>query len=432
VVAVLLAALVAGCDSDAGGNDEQVGKPGKPVVLRFMVYGPPEEVAAYESIVSTFNGEHENVVVSLVTVSNAQQALAQLRQGDTPDIFLLSRRDLAEVADNDINQPLGDLLDARGIDFADLYKRDAIQAFSYEDDLQCMPYGVSPMVIYYNTSLIDFETMEEQELPTPSSPQFWTFEQFAAAADFASRRGTKGVYIEPSLLGLAPFIYSGGGDLFDDDHEPTTLALSTEDSRNALDRTLEVLRDERLTLTPKQVRAEKPLDRFKTGKLGMIAGFRNLVPELRRTPSLNFNVMPMPALDGAQTVGEVNGLCMAGSATSVGDAADFITHAISTESVAEVARAGYLVPSNNEVAESDSFLQPDQKPMDAFVFNRSVRDIVSPPLFESYPQLEETVHDLIYQMFYAQVLDLDDLTSQIDELSRPLIDPEEPEDEQSQ
>ncbi len=429
VLSVLLAASVAGCEGDAGDTNDPVGRPGKPVVLRFMVYGPQEEVAGYESVVRTFNAEHENVVVSLVKVANQNQALDQLRNGDTPDVFLLSRRDLLEVADGDLNQPLGDLLDARGIDFADLYKRDAIQAFSYDNDLQCMPYGISPMVIYYNTSLIDFETMEEQGLPRPVSHNFWTFDQFAAAADFASRRGTKGVYIQPSLLGLAPFVYSGGGNLFDDDHEPTTLTLSSEDSRNALDRTLEVLRDEKLTLTPKQVRDQSALDRFKTGKLGMIAGFRTLVPELRRTPSLNFNVMPMPALDSEQTVGDVTGLCMAADATSVGDAADFITHAISTDSVSAVAEVGYLVPSNNEAAESEAFLQPDQKPLNAEVFSRSVRDIVVPPLFESYPRLEESVHDLIYQMFYRQIIDLDELTDLIDEASRPIIDPESTEDE---
>ena len=57
-------------------------------------------------------------------------------------------------------------------------------------------------------------------------------------------------------------------------------------------------------LTPEEVREQAPLDRFKTGKLGMIAGFRSLVPELRKTPSLNFDVMPMPTLDAATRAAE--------------------------------------------------------------------------------------------------------------------------------
>jgi multiple sugar transport system substrate-binding protein len=396
----------------------------RPVVLTFMAYGPEEEVAAYESMVKAFNDKNEGVSVSLVKVADQNEALAQLRSGDTPDIFLLSRRDLAEITEKKLNQPIDELLDSRGVDFSDLYKRDALQAFSRDAHLQCMPYGISPMVIYYNTSLIDFETMAEQGLPTSSSPTSWTFEQFTAAAQYASRKGIKGVYIQPSLQGLAPFIYSGGGNLFDDDQNPTSLALSSGDSVSALNRVMAVLRKDRLTPTPRQLRQESALDRFRTGKLGMVAGFRSLVPELRKTPSLNFDVMPMPSLDRGTTIGDVAGLCMSAKATSRGDAANFIVHAISTESVSEVAKAGYLVPSNNEVAESDAFLQPNQRPANAEVFNRSVRDMVAMPLIESFPRLERAVDDLIYQLFYARVIDIEAITAAIDEASKPVIKPD--------
>lgn len=423
---LLLSALVAGCEGEPPAPDiDPTGTPAEPVVLTFMAYGAPEEVAAYESMVRDFNAQAEDVSVNLVTVANQNQALAQLRSGDTPDVFLMSRRDLAEVAESGINQPLDELLDSRGVDFSDAYKRDALRAFSYDNALQCMPYGVSPMVIYYNTDLIDFETMEEQGLPAPSDFNGWSFDEFAAAAEFATRRGTKGVHIEPTLLGLSPFVYSGGGELFDDLQEPTTLTLSSEGSREALERTMQLLREDRLTLTPRQLREEPALERFRTGKLGMVAGFRDLVPELRKTPSLNFDVMPMPTLESSTTVGDVTGLCLAADPGSTSAAADFIVHAISTESVSQVAEAGYLVPANNEVAESDAFLQRDRLPASPEVFNRSVRDIVSPPLIDTFPELENTVQPLIYQLFYARLIDIEALTTQIDEESKAVINPPE-------
>ena len=160
-----------------------------------------------------------------------------------------------------------------------------------------MPYGVSPMVIYYNTNLIDFETMREQGLParrpttagpSTSSPRRPTTPPAAAPRACTST---------PACSGLAPFIYSGGGQIFDDTQDPTTLTLSDECSRDALGTTMELLRTDRLTLSPRQLRQKSALDRFKEGKLGMIAGFRRLVPELRKTPSLSFDVMPMPAIE---------------------------------------------------------------------------------------------------------------------------------------
>ena len=121
-----------------------------------------------------------------------------------------------------------------------------------------MPYGISPMVIYYNTELVDFEAMAERGLDVPTvddedltKKPVWTLEQFQAAAEYASRprRGIAGFYIAPTLRGLAPFVYSGGGKIFDDDDDPTSLAFSSDDTKSALEEVLPLLRDPKLTLT---------------------------------------------------------------------------------------------------------------------------------------------------------------------------------------
>ena len=59
------------------------------------------------------------------------------------------------------------------------------------------------------------------------------------------RRGTKGVHIAPTIPGLSPFIESGGGSVFDDAVDPTSLSFSSDDSQAALERTLELLRNPR-------------------------------------------------------------------------------------------------------------------------------------------------------------------------------------------
>lgn len=422
--AILLSLLAAGCETETGQpKADPTGTVKKPVKLTFMAYGAEEEVEAMQSTVDEFNSEHPTDKVKLLEATNADDVIERLNAENPPDVYLLSQRDLAEVAKQGLNQPLEELLDSRGVDFGDFYKRDSLESFSLDSRLQCMPYGVSPMVMYYNTDLIDWDTMREQGLNAASSHNAWTLDQFKAAAEFASNRPrVKGVYIEPTLDGIAPFIYSGGGQLFDDNREPTTLTLSEDSSREALVRTMDILRTDKLTLTPRQLRKESAMERFKKGKLGMIAGYRNLVPELRKTPSLNFDVMPMPVLDSDTTVGDVSGLCISANPESVSAAADFIVDMISSESVARVAEAGYLVPSNNEVAEAETFLQSDQLPAHASVFNRSVRDIVQPPLLDSWEALEKAVHEPLYKLFYNRVLNLEELTDAIDEDSKPVLE----------
>jgi multiple sugar transport system substrate-binding protein len=463
---LVLAASVAACDSEARPQPKPSPTASGPVELTFGVWGAEPEIEAYQSVVDTYNESATGVQVTVKAWPDAQALADAIMSGeDAPDVFLLARSDLERVTDEGLNKPLLELVDERGVDFGDGYSREAVLAFSAADDQQCMPYGVSPMVIYYNKQLIDFERMAERDLPAPTPLETedsdgsegsdesdeseeegseesegseeeppadktyvaWNFEEFRAAAEFASRprRETKGIHVEPTLRGLAPFVYAGGGNLFDDDEEPTSLAFSSDETRDALTPTLELLRDPALTLTQEQLAEAPAIDWFKRGKLGMMAGFRSIVPELRSVPGLEFDVMPMPAIDDQATVGDISGLCISAKpAATIPQAADFLVYVVSAEAVARVATAGYLVPANLQVAASDDFLQPEQRPASAQTFNTSVRDMQLFPLIDDFGALEAAVRGPLRQLLTMPVLDAEALTTQIDEESRPILDPE--------
>jgi multiple sugar transport system substrate-binding protein len=438
VLAILLAfgLAAAGCDGSEPApspSPSQASKPAKVTKLTFGVWGAKEEVAAYQDLVDTYNADTEGSEIELLTWPSHEAFTTDLRSGDperVPDLYLVSRGDLAGLREAGLNQPLLELLDERGVDYSDDYARDALLAFSADNELQCMPYGISPMVMYYNTDLIDFERMRQLELPAPEDDlhEGWTFEEFTAAANFATRprRGTRGVHVDPTLRGLAPFVYSGGGDLFDDDDDPHSLALSEDDSREALSTTLELLRDASVTLTDDQLVRATALEWFKRGKLGMIPGFRALTPELRRVPGLSFDVMPMPRIDDEATIGDITGLCVSADAASTAKAADFLVYVVSRESTARVAAEGYLAPANLPVAVSDDFVQPGQMPEHAGVFTESVRSMVVPPLLEDWPELERAVARTLRLLLTTTLPDIEALTTQIDEESRAVLDPELP------
>jgi multiple sugar transport system substrate-binding protein len=344
-----------------------------------------------------------------------------------PDVFLVSRRDLQWFVESGLTAPVDTLLDERGVDFGDVYSRDALEAFSSDNRLQCMPYGVAPQVVFYNENMVDFNRMEIRGFDVPADHRRWSWDQFVTAAKFAARpfRDTKGVAIEPTLGGLAPFVYSGGGDLFDDDTDPTSLAFSAEGTQDALETILTVFRDPKLTLSQEQLDEKSPLEWFEEGKVGMITGTRAMVPELRAVQDLRFDVMPIPSIEGAATVGEISGLCISQDAESPATAADFMVYASSTEAVGEVVREGYLQPANQEVALSDDFLQPEQKPLNSAVFNEAVGRMVIPPLLDTWDELEDAVEPFLLEMFFAvPTIDLPLLGAEIDAVSQPILSPE--------
>jgi len=254
----------------------------------------------------------------------------------------------------------------------------------------------------------------------------WSLAEFAAAAQFATRRGTvDGVWIEPTLRGLAPFIHSGGGQVFDDEDDPKSLAFSDDGTRSALDQTLAILRDPTLTPSAGRLRSSTALQLFKRGKLAMIAGFRDLVPELRAVDSLSFDTISMPVIEDAVTVGDIDGLCISADSEHVNDAADFLAYAVSDAALEVVTRTGYIVPANTEVAGSEAFLWPGREPAHASVFNSAIRGMMIPPLLATGPELEAAIAPLLDDLVTSPgVLDLELATEEIDTASRTVLDPE--------
>lgn len=429
VVGLALAAV--GCTD---GSDTPAPKPPAsstptpPSHLTFGVYGPAGQTAAFRSTVDDWNATTDGPQVRLHAWATHEAFRNAVEAGtDLPDVFLTSRSDLQWLLDNHLTQPVDELLDERGVNFGDGYARDALQAFSANDRLQCMPYGTSAMVVYYNKDLVNFARMQRRGLDAPEPDATgWSFDQFAAAAQFASRpaRGTKGVHVAPTLSNLSPFILSGGGSVFDDETNPTTLTLSSDASRAALQRTLQLLRDPKVTLDEQQRDRATPLRWFERGKLGMITGYRSLVPELRQFPGLEFDVIAMPALEHSATVGDISGLCLSRKAASTPAAADFMVHELSVPSVSMVTSTGYLAPSNLEVALSDTFLQPGRQPEHAAVFNSSVRFMQEAPLVDGLNDLQAAVRPELEELMYGPgSINLDGITQQIDDTSKPILSP---------
>ena len=436
IVLLLVAAALAACttsDPPPKPTPTPASGPVETTRLTLGVFGTDPEVEAFRGVVDAYTESTDAVEVTLRAYpSSARLAQAVLDGDDAPDVFLLSRADLEDVTTAGKNTPLLELVDERGVDFGDGYSRDAVLAFSAANDQQCMPYGVSPMVTYYNTDLIDFTRMAERGLDAPVPDEQtglidrWSFDQFRAAAEFASRPqlGTKGVYVPPTLRGLSSFVYSGGGKLFDDDVEPTSLAFSSDETRDALTPTLELLRDPAVTLTEDQLAAAPAVTWFKRGRLGMFTGFRSETPGLRAKEGLQFDVLPMPTINDTATIGDLSGLCIASGASSIPAAADFLVYLISSEAVARVTSAGYLVPANLEVAQSADFLQPQLQPAQAAIFNATIRSMRLLPLIDSYADLESAVAAPLQQLFTMPVPDVAALTTQIDEQSRTVLDPD--------
>lgn len=406
--------------------------PTEPVELSMSLWGTEAELDAFGSAVHSFDPLGRQANITLDARSDYDRSLAALKTAKSlPDLFLLRREDVSWFTERGLTQPVGDLLDERDVPFGDGFNRDAMLAMSFDDALQCMPLTFSPMLIFYNRDLVDFTRMANREIDVPKGPNSWTFEQFAAAADFATRprRGTRGVYIDPSVKGLTPFIESGGGSVFDDESSPTSLEFSSDASQAALAETLTLLRDPRLTLTDEQLEEAPAITWFERGKLGMVAGFRDWVPRLRRVQGLDFDVIAMPSLGSNATIGDLNAMCMSAKTENISAAANLLAYMASAQAMTPLARTGGVVPTNNEVSASDDFIQKGRLPASASLFTRWQRNVIEPPLIESWSDLDRAVASPLSDLLERTVLDeetLARLTERIDLASQGVLTEPEP------
>lgn len=441
--AVVLTGTLAGCGDDepgasgtpsatpnsaSSGSSASSASSAEPVTLTFGVYGKSPVVRAYSAAAKAYHQVDPSVTIKIKSWPDEYSMTSSLTgSGEAPDVFLTPRADVSRLSAAGVVQPVDTYLEARNIDLGDSYSRAAVNDFSLDKHLVCMPYAVSPDVLYVNTDLVDFDAMRKRGLDVPDAPETgtWDLDDFAAAMKFATRprKHIAGMYAAPNLRGLAPWLTAAGGSLVDDPKNPTRLAL--EDSTDAIKALWPTVLNQRFRLSATQLKQATPLRWFERGQLAVLPGDRSLVPHLRGVPGLHWNVMAIPSTGDPATVGDYSGLCLSEQTEDPDVAADFLAYLVSAKAVAEVARTGYVVPVNQQVAYADAFVQPNRAPANAAVFTSAIKGMTAIPAPHTFDQLQIVAGPQISKLLHPGI-DVESVTQTIDDLSTNVLRPVTP------
>lgn len=398
-----------------------------PATLRLAVYGDRAVRRGFAELAEAFSDRRPEIRVEVVGFRTAERASAALQQqiatGQAPDVFVSDNEHLPGLAAADQVRPVDQLLEQRGLAFGDSYQRLGLEAFSAEQALQCMPYDVSPLVVFYHPGLVPFRRLVEPGDDPPTPETGWTWAQFAKAARLLSGDGVKGAYLPPELSLLMALVRSAGDDIVDDPREATTLTLADDGARAALEEVLDVVRDRRITPSRPQLAARGAFRRFTHERLGMLVGTKAMVPRLRKVENLDFDVFPLPMLARSVTVADVRGLCISAGSEHVEQAADLIAFASGEQGAGILAETGGIVPAHLPTLNSVAFTQPGDEPTSEQVFDEAVRRATIAPFVTAWPTLEEQMRPEIEEMWYDPLLDLDALLPRLDARSQQILAP---------
>ncbi|HWL65161.1 MAG TPA: sugar ABC transporter substrate-binding protein [Actinomycetota bacterium] len=385
--------------------------------VTLQVQGEVEEVAVYDALVKSFELDVEGIDVNLVKLTDEDDILAKLTaqfaSGNAPDVFTINFREFSQFAAEGALEPAGPLLEAEGLDFGDYYPQ-PMQAFTYNDELQCMPQNLSSMVVFYNTQLF-----ERFNVPRPQPG--WTWEDFRDTAIALNKEGAHGLGIDPHVIRLAPFIWSNGGELVDDPENPSRFALDDPQSREAVEFIVSLVRDDGVVPSEKEVAAQALDERFAAGKLGMLLSSRREVPGFREVQGLQWDAAAPPVAKEPSSILHTDGYCIAAGSENVDAAAKFVAYAMSKEGQTITALSGRTVPVLKSVAHSAAFLDPAQPPAHSEVWLEVIPHLRATPVIPTWPEIEALSEETIIKMFYEPGFTIDDGIEELDRTTSDLF-----------
>lgn len=406
--------LTSGCGADSATDEADA-------PLRFVLFGDPVETAGYQDLVTAFEGANPDVDVEISPVAEQDALLAKLTTafagGRPPDVFLVNYRNYGQFAAQGVLSPVQPLLDdSEVLDEAD-FAPAALDAFRFDgEELTCMPQNVSTLEVYYNVDMF-----EQAGVPLPR--EGWTWDDFLSAAKALTGEGRYGVGTEATIIRVAPFVWSAGGDVVDDPEDPTTLTLDSGAARRGLDFFLDLQTVHQVAPPEREEQAQESEARFLAGGLGMYLNSRKSVPTLRTIKDFRWDVAPMPVAPGGVPVTILHGdaYCMSEASPQQDDTWRFIEFANSKQGQTILARSGRTVPSRIDVARSKAFQRPDVPPESAEVFVDVIPTIRAVPHTASWSRVEAEADEVLEALYYGRV-EREEGIRQLIETTTPLFD----------
>ena len=389
-LAVVLGLLAPACGGGSSDKSEKTG-------IDVMVSGDPEELQAFRDVVSAFEDKQDAIDVNLIEIADRDEMIARLATsiggGQAPDLFLMNYRYVGQFQAAGGLEPLGTYLDGSSVLSEDAFYPEALDAFRYDGTITCLPQNASSLVLYYNEDLLEKAGLEP---PTAG----WKWNEMVSHARAMTSKDVYGLGVDPEVLRIAPFIWSNGGELVDNDEDPTAFTLTTPLATEAMQRFF-FLRQDGLTPTDVEAESEDFESRFINGRLGMFMESRKVVPALRTITDFGWDVAPLPVMQEPATVLHSDAYCLTTSSENPDEAWTFLEFALGEEGQRIAAATGRTVPSLKSVAESEAFLDPTAEPQNSQAFLDSIPIMRRVPNTASWPEIEDTANGLIEEGYYT-------------------------------
>lgn len=325
-------------------------------VLTFSSWGSIDEINILKPILENFTKKTGKQVELIHIPDNYYQKLHMMFASNTaPDVIFMNNLTMPVYADSEVFEDLEPWINkSQNLKTSDFFPQ-VMEAMKWKNKLYGIPRDISNLLIYYNKTMFD-----KYKVPYPKDD--WTFNDFLKTAQAITKDNngdgktdTYGFALDKRPLFWLPFIWSQGGDLFNNDFSKFT--LNSPDSIDGLQFYADLRNKYKVAPSEKEVGNTKAGQLFSQETIGMQLSGRWSVPTYRSSIKFKWDVVPFPkGKNGSIVDVDASGWCISKMSNKKEDAWQLIEYLAGQESIKTFSSNGLIVPSRKDVANSNEFL----------------------------------------------------------------------------
>lgn len=350
----------------------------KPVQIRYMAWGNPEQIALEKQIAAEFEKSHPHIHVHFFMVpgsSYADKLQLMLASRTAPDVMRADRYYFPALARKEYFYPLDALVAREKPGFLDDFLPLVLDEGRWDGKLYALNVLFGSVMVYYNKKLFEAAGMTDPYQLYKKGE--WNWETFVEnAKDLTERANGRtsqyGANMVPFPM-YASVVWNHGGDILNKDMTRMTIA-EDEGAIRGFQEYADLRWKHKCVPTPAD-NALSPFT-FESGKIAMNWGWAGDSPRYRKNiKSFEWDIVPTPSgPTGDATVIKGNQLAMYADTKHPEEAWEFMKYMTGPE--VELLLGGKLrrtVPTRLTVRNDARYLEADQAPFHTDVFLESVR-----------------------------------------------------------
>lgn len=292
---VAAALMLTGCGSKGTSSSNQQTASGKTINLTMSAWGSPQELELYKKALNEYMKQNPNTKITFVPGNDGyeQKLLMQLSGKNAPDLFYAGDGLTAKLVSNQSVAPLNDFLNSdKSYVKAEEFAEGLWGPAKKDGKIYALTVDCNPMVMYYNKGLFkQLGIKTPQEYYEEGQWNWKTFKEVTTKLRDAGKTG----FIQENWSGfMMTWIWSNAGKMYD---EQGNVAYDNK-AKEAIQFISNGIKDKTIAYAGSLPKGQGSDAMFMSGKAGLIAAGRWMVPMFSQNKNLEFDIIPWPTNTG--------------------------------------------------------------------------------------------------------------------------------------